>query len=115
LAAIGVSLASDRLEGLEVLRGPDAWTDVENIRAFIGKRLEEGGLWIGDRLYGFRGRRLTEAGSVARSWLAEHGKLLGDTCRAVSISGGDLSGIPGPLREWLWKEFYTVPSWLAGL
>ncbi|ESQ25502.1 MAG: CCA-adding enzyme [uncultured Acidilobus sp. OSP8] len=115
LAAIGVSLASDRLEGLEVLKGPDAWANVENIRAFIGKRLEEGGLWVGDRLYGFRGRRLAEAGSVARSWLAAHGNLLGDACRAVSVSGGDLSGVPGPLREWLWKEFYTVPSWLAGL
>ncbi|MGC9210241.1 MAG: CCA tRNA nucleotidyltransferase [Acidilobus sp.] len=116
LAAIGVSLAFERLLGLEVLRGPDAWADPDNILAFITRRLEEGGLWVGDRLYGFRRWRVTEASTVVEEWLSKGWGELGDLCSVVTVnSDHGLSGLPAPVRGWAWREFFTAPSWLAGL
>ena len=116
LAAVGVTLASGRLPGLEVLEGPDAWADVENVRAFVRRRVEEGGLWVGDRLYGFRPWRRPEALQVVRSWLSRRGGELGRSCEAFLVEGnGGLPGeLPRPVRDWAWREFYTVPSWLVG-
>ncbi len=116
VSAIGVALASGTLIGLEVLEGPDAWADVSNIRAFIARRLEEGGLWAGQRLYGFRRWRRPEALRVAEGWLSQRVHELGQTCAAIALEGegGPLPQLPRPVRDWVWREFYTVPSWLAG-
>ncbi|MGC9072019.1 MAG: CCA tRNA nucleotidyltransferase [Acidilobus sp.] len=116
LVVVGVSLAFERLTGLEVLRGPDAWADPNNIRAFITKRLEEGGIWASDRLYGFRQWRVTEASSVVEEWLLRYGRDLGQSCYVIMLRGySDLTRLPRPVRDWAWMEFFTVPSWLAGL
>ncbi len=117
LVAIGVALASGRLTGLEVLDGPDAWADVENVRAFVRRRLEEGGLWVGERLYGFRPWRRPEALSLVEAWLSRRGSELGRSCEAFLVEGdGGMPGrLPKPVRDWAWREFYAIPSWLVGL
>ncbi|AFZ70194.1 CCA-adding enzyme [Caldisphaera lagunensis DSM 15908] len=117
LIAIGFLIDRDALPKTDIMEGPSVYDDINSIKSFIKKRLDEKGIvYINDsKVYGGRNKKIKDLIDFVNNSVMESGIKFNNKIETRVYNNFDDIDIKGEIKEWIKNSLYSIPAWMINI